>query len=264
MKDYGQQLFKGSAAYYAKYRPLYPSDLVRFLVNRFELDGKGELLDLGCGTGQLALRFTDWFGRVTGLDYEQEMVEEAVKISTDVRALNTQWVSGKAEEYLGQFAQPVIRLVTIAKAFHWMDRELVLDQLYDIITPGGGVAIIDSFTPDQKPLPWQNEVNRLVRKWYGEDRKAGNSTYSHPLKGHADIVADSKFQPEVHELPVYEHEWTTESILGNLYSTSYGSRRFLGDQAPAFEQELEETLAALSSSGRFIERIHTTVILGLK
>lgn len=264
MIDYGQDLFKGSAGYYAKYRPLYPSGLVRFLVNRFGLDGEGELLDLGCGTGQLALRFADWVQRVTGLDYEQEMINEAVRISKELRALNTEWVAGKAEEYLALSTFPVYRLVTIAKAFHWMDRDLVLELLYNRVAPGGGVAIVDQYKPDQAPLPWQKEVNRIVRKWYGEERKAGNTTYSHPLKSHTDIVAGSSFRLETHRLSVYEYQWTIEAILGNLYSTSFGSKRFLGDRVPLFERELEERLLLLDPKGVFTEGIHTNIILAVK
>lgn len=264
MRDYGQDLFKGSAGYYAKYRPLYSSALVRFLVLRFGLDGEGELLDLGCGTGQLAMRFADWVQCVTGLDAEQEMIDEAARISKEIRTLNTQWVAGKAEEYLALSASSSYRLVTIAKAFHWMDRELVLELLYNRIVPGGGVAIVDQYKPDQTPLPWQNEVSRLVRKWYGEERKAGNTTYSHPVKDHADIVAASRFRLETHRLPVYEYLWTLEGILGNLYSTSFGSRRFLGERAPLFERELEDSLLQLNSEGVFTETIHTNIILAVK
>ncbi|WLR42093.1 hypothetical protein LC087_15170 [Bacillus carboniphilus] len=50
MSQYGEGLFKGSAEYYSKYRPIYPSNLIRFLVDKFSLNGEQNLLDLGCGT----------------------------------------------------------------------------------------------------------------------------------------------------------------------------------------------------------------------
>ncbi|WP_175989457.1 hypothetical protein [Bacillus sp. Marseille-Q1617] len=59
MTNYGKGLFEGTAGYFSKYRPLYPSFLVRFLVNRFSLNGEKRMLDLGCGTGQLTIRFSD-------------------------------------------------------------------------------------------------------------------------------------------------------------------------------------------------------------
>lgn len=54
----GQSLFAGKASYYARFRPGYPKVFFDEVVQRFHLDGSGRLLDLGCGTGQLA-----WCGR---------------------------------------------------------------------------------------------------------------------------------------------------------------------------------------------------------
>ncbi len=61
MTDYGDELFKDTAWYYSRYRPIYPASLIRYLIDKFSLDGNGRMLDLGCGTGQLAFRFADWF-----------------------------------------------------------------------------------------------------------------------------------------------------------------------------------------------------------
>ncbi len=56
MTDYGKDLFEGTAGYYSRYRPLYQASLIRYLIGKFSLDGKGQMLDLGCGTGQLGFR----------------------------------------------------------------------------------------------------------------------------------------------------------------------------------------------------------------
>ena len=48
-------LFEGAAAYYARYRPKYPMAMFDRLVDRFDLGTLSSVLDLGCGTGQLAL-----------------------------------------------------------------------------------------------------------------------------------------------------------------------------------------------------------------
>ena len=66
MTDYGKDLFEGTAWYYSRYRPLYPASLIRYLIGNFPLDGKGQMLDLGCGTGQLAFKFSDWFEGIVG------------------------------------------------------------------------------------------------------------------------------------------------------------------------------------------------------
>jgi SAM-dependent methyltransferase len=48
--------FKSTAWYYARYRPGYPKEFFDYLKECFRLKGTGRLLDLGCGTGELAIR----------------------------------------------------------------------------------------------------------------------------------------------------------------------------------------------------------------
>lgn len=113
MKDYGEDLFKGTAWYYSRYRTLYPPSLIRFLIRKFSLDGNGQMLDLGCGDGRLALRFSDWFETVIGVDIEPEMIQTAKNLSQQARVENTEWFTGDIEKYKNQY-QKTFRLVTIA------------------------------------------------------------------------------------------------------------------------------------------------------
>ncbi|WP_226577224.1 class I SAM-dependent methyltransferase [Halobacillus litoralis] len=263
MDVYGTDLFKGSAWYYSKYRPMYPSSLIRFLVERFSLTGEQNLLDLGCGTGQFTIRFSDWCHKIVGIDTEPEMIEEAERLHQEIRMGQIDWFNGTLEKYKaghqGQF-----HLVTIAKAFHWMDRPAVLEELYEMIPKGGGVAVIDNYHPDQSLRPWQVRLNEKIEKWYGKERKAGKTTYSHPVIRHEEVLKKSNFDVEVHTLPAYEIHWTVESILGNLYSTSYGSRRFLGADLRKFEQEVKGALMDISPADDFRETVKISVKLGIK
>ncbi|MBM7691432.1 ubiquinone/menaquinone biosynthesis C-methylase UbiE [Peribacillus deserti] len=263
MKVYGPDLFKGTAWYYSQYRPLYPPSLIRFLIQRFSLDGNGALLDLGCGNGRLALRFTDWFEQIRGVDTESEMIDEAKRLCRQQRVENMDWFIGDLEEFSNQ-DQTTFKLVTIAQAFHWMDRETMLKILYERIISGGGAAIIDYCKPNQEPLIWQRKVDEVVKHWYGNKRRAGDTTYSHPRITHEQMIKNSRFTLETHFMPTYEKLWTVEEIIGNLYSTSYGSKRFLGDQVQSFEADLNEQLLKLDDKGEFREKLHVSVKLALK
>ncbi|WP_246001331.1 class I SAM-dependent methyltransferase [Oceanobacillus piezotolerans] len=260
---YSDELFKGTAWYYARYRPIYPATLVRYLIDKFNLDGKGQMLDLGCGTGQLALRFADWFESIVGIDTEPEMIQEAKRLVKELRTDNLEWFNGELNSYRKIF-EGSFRLVTIAKAFHWMDREEVLETLYEMISNGGGVAIIDNYSPNKELLPWQKKLNEVVKQWYGKERRAGNTTYSHPKVSYQEIISNSKFDLDMHEIPTYEQNWTVESIIGNLYSTSYGSKRFLGDSVRMFEQHLKEELLNVNGDGVFKEQINISIKLAIK
>ncbi len=260
---YGDDLFKGTAKYYSKYRPIYPASLIRYLIRKFSLDGKGHLLDLGCGTGQLAFRFSDWFEKIVGIDTDPEMITEAIDLSKDMRIENIQFFNGNLDKYKVN-AHTFFKLVTIAKAFHWMDREMVLETLYEMIPYEGGIAIIDSYSPNKELSPWQKTVNEVVKQWYGHVRRAGDTTYSHPTISHQQIVANSKFELDVYQLPTYEYYWSVETIIGHLYSTSFGAKRFLGDNVNSFEQNLREELLSIEETGVFKEQVNITVIMALK
>jgi ribosomal protein L11 methylase PrmA len=55
MRDFEDDVFAGTASYYSKYRARYPSEIFADIAINFNLDGNGWLLDLGCGTGELAM-----------------------------------------------------------------------------------------------------------------------------------------------------------------------------------------------------------------
>ncbi|MCJ8014912.1 class I SAM-dependent methyltransferase [Paenibacillus sp. KQZ6P-2] len=263
MSLYGNDLFKGTAAYYTKYRPLYPASLIRFIVDHFELDGSGRMIDLGCGTGQLAMRFSDWFEQIIGIDPEPEMLAEARRLTEMNRITNLSWVQGSAEE---KAAEPgSYRLVTIAKAFHWMDRESILATLYPRLDEGGGIAIIDQHNERNETQVWQQRVDEILKAWLGPERRAGQGTYSPPKEKYEDTLGKFPFREiEKHALPDYEHTWTVESIIGNIYSSSFGARHFFGDRIGAFEEEVRLSLLEMNPEGVFTEGIPVNVITALK
>lgn len=258
MQSYGDSLFRGTAGYYSRFRPRYSSSLLRLLVKAFSLDGRGRLLDLGCGPGELALRLSDWFEAVLGIDPESEMLAEAARLAGEIRIENAMWMHGRAED-LGP-GQGHFRLVTIASAFHWMDREKVLNTLYGLVEKDGGVAIIDRRNPP--PPAWKLSVQEVIKRWLGEERRAGDTVYRHPAVPYEVTASASPFgRVETHTLPAYDKSWTVDQIIGHLYSTSFASRRLLGDRVQAFELDLRRTLLDLNPTGQFTEQLVDSVLV---
>jgi hypothetical protein len=152
-----------------------------------------------------------------------------------------------------------------------MDRERVLHRCHDLLDDGGGVAIVGGLAPSytvsgfwDSAAPWQDEVAALLRRWLGEERRAGGGTYSHPAERHGEVLARSRFVDIVRREYRVGHVWDPESVLGYLYSTSYAAKRFFGDRAPQFEDELRRTLLALHPQGRFPETIRFESLLARK
>ena len=261
-KDGYRDLFKGTAGYYARYRRGYPAPFFQHLTERFQLDGTGRLLDLGCGTGQLTLPLAAYFEQVVGMDPEPEMIVEAARQAEQRGVTNAVWIEGGSADLSAQFGP--FRLVTMGSSFHWMDREATLDALYELIHPNGGIGIVDANPCDSPANAWQQVVQAVVRRWLGEVRRAGSSTYTHPRERHADIMSRTRFtRIEIYTLE-YQQEWDIDAIVGFQYSTSYASPAVLGEQRLPFERDLRTTLRQLEPSGTFYEQVCLAAILAWK
>lgn len=263
---YDSTLFQGAAWYYARYRSKYPRALFGLLTEIFQLDGTGRLLDLGCGAGLIAIPFRDRFAEIVALDPDANMLQEAQQQAEAVGATNIRWIHDRAESIssaLGQF-----RLVTMGRSFHWMQRELVLEKLYSLLTDNGGIAILKtSEDPWNSEHPWKQAAIATVKRWLGEQRRTGNGGKGlwQPLEvSHAEVLAKSQFlREETYEVK-FEQTWTIDSYLGYIYSTAFGLPCFFGENRPQFEADLRTSLLAVEPSGQFTEELSVTALIARK
>ncbi|MBU6321217.1 MAG: class I SAM-dependent methyltransferase [Patescibacteria group bacterium] len=250
-------LFKGTAWYYARYRRPYLPEIFDDIVAYYDLNGHGRLLDLGCGTGELAVPLATHFESVIGLDPSAEMLAEAKERAKREGVANIEWCEGRAEEVDPSYGP--VRLTTIGVSFHWMNQPTVFEKVYEITEQGGGMVIIGDTSPvrgKSKTEDWKMKRKELIIKYLGEERRAGDHLHKEFIpekRPFEKLIAGSPFKTfEFKEYP-YETERTIDEIVGFLYSTSYATKRLFGDRADEFEQELRSELLRLVPSGKFIE-----------
>jgi SAM-dependent methyltransferase len=70
-------LFGGSARYDRTGRLPYAPEIATAFKEELDLDGTGRLLDVGSGTGEIALLLAPLYAEVVGLDPDEDMIEEA-------------------------------------------------------------------------------------------------------------------------------------------------------------------------------------------
>ena len=124
--------FSGHAPEYARYRPIYPDSVFRFLYE--QLAHCNTAWDCGTGNGQVAAKLADQFGHVFATDLSENQLAQAPK-----RANITYRVE-KAEE--ASFAESQFDLITVAQAIHWFDFETFYTVVHRVLRPGGLLAIM--------------------------------------------------------------------------------------------------------------------------
>jgi ubiquinone/menaquinone biosynthesis C-methylase UbiE len=141
MASYDPTIYEGAAAHYRYGRPPYSPQLEEVLTEELDLDGTGRLLDGGCGPGILTVRLAHLFEDVVGLDPDAAMLAEGDRVAGECGIENIRWVQALAED-LPEATPGPYRLVTFGQSFHWTDELRVAEALYDLLEPGGALALI--------------------------------------------------------------------------------------------------------------------------
>ena len=261
-------IFSGTAWYYARFRPEYPEAVIKLILDKFSLGKESRILDLGCGTGQISLHLAPHVLEIISIDPQEDMLKEGKTIAIKKALLNIKWTLGESAK-LNSLKREIgnVDLTVIARAFHWMDREQTLKDLYHLTKWGSGVAVVwdsgprDSITESK----WKLTLDEAVRFWLGEVRLAGTKgTYIHPNRRFEDYLQQSEFRNlESVEIKT-ERTWTTDQIIGYLYSTSSSSIPVLGDKRESYEADVRRRLLAINPEGVFEEEVKTSILLAWK
>jgi ubiquinone/menaquinone biosynthesis C-methylase UbiE len=111
------------------YRRPYPDEAINKLV-ALVTDEPRTILDVGCGTGDLARRLVNQVDRVDAVDFSAPMIEKGRMLpGGDHPRLN--WIYGRVEEIT---LQPPYALITAGESLHWMAWEIVLPRFQRILT----------------------------------------------------------------------------------------------------------------------------------
>jgi SAM-dependent methyltransferase len=257
--SYDPTIYEGAAAHYRHGRPAYSPQLEAVLAEKLGLDGSGRLLDVGCGPGILTLRLAGMFEAAVGLDPDAAMLEEGRRIALEQGITNIRWVNAVAED-LPEAALGPYRLVSFGQSFHWTDEAAVAEVVYDLLEPGGALALIVHTVegrpvppcPGPPPIP-HAEIRALVEKYLGSTRRAGQGNARVRTHRYEDILARSRFGAprSVFAPGIPGLVRDTESVLSGYFSMSYAAPHLFGDHVEDFATEARQLLASRSPEGVF-------------
>jgi len=262
--SWDESLFAGAAGYYEQGRLPYAPGLADVFARSLGLDGRGRLLDVGCGPGTVTLQLAPLFEAVVGLDPDAEMLSQASEAAARRGVGNAAWVRGRAEDLpagLGAF-----RAVTFAASFHWMDRPRVASAVATMLDPGAAVVQVDApaYRAGERaaesgrgalafPPPPGDALDQLRRRYLGDDRRAGRGIRNTSPDGEDAVFRQAGFLPaETVTVPDQRAvEQTADDLVAWVFSSSSTAPHLFGDSRDAFEADVREILALASPAGRF-------------
>lgn len=158
--------FQKAASFYRQGRPYYPQLLIKRIAELVALEPVHRVLDLGTGPGFLALDFAAYAGEVVGLDPSPEMLEVAAENARRTGS-DVTFIQGSSSDLGPDFG--TFHLVTIGRAFHWMDRMATLQTLDALLDSAGAVALFSEIYPNVPGNSWHQDFEAICAKYIEAD-----------------------------------------------------------------------------------------------
>lgn len=259
-------IFAGTARYYEQGRLPYAPGFANAFTEALGANGTGCLLDVGCGPGRIALLVAERYRDVVGVDSDADMLAEARRLAKVRAIVNATFVRGRAEDLpagLGMFDT-----ITFGASFHWMERERVAGIVAEMLVAGGQVVHVDidrteaDTSPDRYPTAPQATIDRLVRGYLGEGRRAGRSV-GFVSPGDEDAVwrGAGFVGPLVVLVPDGRLlDRTIDDVVAETLSMSRSAPRLFDARLDDFVGELREILDGAAPDGLFTVHVPDTLL----
>jgi ubiquinone/menaquinone biosynthesis C-methylase UbiE len=258
---YRRDLFVGAARWYQGYRPAYPAELVAALDAELALGERTRVLDLACGTGQVAWALADRVGAIVAIDQEPAMIDAAHEEQARRDASGVSWRVERAEdldEPAGSFD-----LVTVGNAFHRLHRVEIAAKARQWLTPTGAFCVLGSDSLTSAAEPWERVVWSTLHDHTPRATSSADTadTADELRLTHEEVLREAGFR-DVHELSLpVNRSWTVEEITGFVYSTSVAAT-LPAVARSAFEDDLRSRLGATDDDAAFTATTTFFYVLG--
>ena len=159
-RHYGK-VFDEIAAEYDRNRPMYPDELVDQACQVAGLGDGDQVLEIGCGSGQLTRSLLARGLHVTALEPGKNLIalaSENLEGTGAVEFMNVRFEDASCP-------REHFRAVFSASALHWVDPRVSWLKIADVLVPGGTLALMSYFgLEEQRSKHDQEEVLAAVRK----------------------------------------------------------------------------------------------------
>jgi len=232
-----RRLFDRSATDYDAVRPGYPEELIEVLIAASRIPDGGEVLEIGCGTGQLTVPLAERGYRVTAVELGRELSRLAAENLAPFP--NATVVCADFERW--ETSPGSYDLVVSAQAFHWIDPSIGYPKAHAALRSSGCLALIWNVFPGS---------NAAVHRALGEDyrkhapqlsRAPGRRSLEERVERTIDEIRASGLfdEPSIHRYP-WTRTYTTADYRKLL--------RTFSDHLSLETSGLERLLAAVGAT----------------
>lgn len=239
--------FSNRVAYYIRYRPRYPRELIPYLAGHCGLTPASVVTDVGSGTGFLSELFLQNGNTVYGIEPNQEMRlagEDYLRQYSKFRS-----IQGTAEATT--LADRICDIVSAGQAFHWFDIPKARAEFRRILRTEGQALLV--WNDRRTDTPFLQDYESLLLE-FGTDYKQ----VDHRNIGPGEFTAF--FGTSSYLFHAFDHQQPAdfETLTGRLLSCSYIP---LPDH-PKFAPMMEALgkLFALHSTGGKVMFLYRTLL----
>jgi SAM-dependent methyltransferase len=217
-------------------RSTYPPETFMFL-NALIVDEPRAVLDVGCGTGNVARPLAHFVERVDAVDWSFPMLERARTLPGG-DSPRIRWLHGRAED---ASLEPPYALITAGESLHWMEWGVVLPRFARLLTPHGVLAIM--YIVDQ-PVPWRDGYLQIVRRF------SNNPTYV-PFDWIAELEKYQLFQKlgERKTAAVTMQQTVEDYVAAQHARSSLSLETMTASQAAQFDTKMQALLLPFAQDG---------------
>jgi len=229
---------------YREYRHPYLPDFFRSVAEAIPLAGTEDLIDLGCGVGEVALGFAPFVASLTGMDLEQPMLDalgnRALAMGVNMRLIHSSVEEAPAD--LGRF-----HLITMGRAHWFMHTPTSLVRLDQWLMPGGAILVCHP-VPNPNKAEWHRVYRATRDKWIRAD-----------LREMTRLTADQFFQGtdfvQVKQVLVHgEKPLELEHLVYRALGTANTSRAMLGAKTDEMIAAIRDAMTPYFTNGPIMEK----------
>ena len=252
-REYAEQFQDQSVVDVYHLRPYYPDETFSLLAGLCDSDCF-HVLDIGCGTGEIARRIASYVETVDAVDLSPAMLAKGRGLP-EGDAPNLRWIAGEAETVA---LTPPYGLITAAASLHWMDWSVVLPRLAQMLSSQGSFAIL--FEHTSIPDPAAGEMGKMVRE--------SLTMRGIPLREPYDLIEELcqrqlfTVRGEQWTQPVLQEQSLTDYIDSYHARNGFSRERMGEEAADAFDRRAMEILRTAYPERNLMLRVQMQVVWG--